>query len=47
MLYKLHRLRRAQMQAKKSLLILVAHQGSSVVHLLLVKNSSQFLVYWK
>lgn len=35
------------MQAKKSLLILVAHQGSSVVHLLLVKNSSQFLVYWK
>lgn len=43
MLYILHRLGRVQMQAKKSLLVPVADQGNAIVHLLLEKNSSQFL----
>lgn len=36
----LTRLRRAQMQEKKSLLVVVADHGNSIVHLLLEKNSS-------
>lgn len=47
MLYIFCRLRRVQIQAKKSLLVLDADHGNSVVHLLDRKKQQPIFSYWE